>query len=58
MAESFNIGLDFGTRHTKACVLNFNAQTHEFIRFEGKGSGGDYLLPSVIAYKEDNNQFF
>lgn len=51
----FNIGLDFGTHQSKACVLDTtaNPQQHEFIRFVDLRGNPTYFLPTRLFLKSN-----
>jgi hypothetical protein len=49
--KKYNIGLDFGTYQTKACILDIENDVHEFFYFPDTQS---FFLPSRVALKIDD----
>ncbi len=47
--RKYNIGLDFGTYQSKACVLNLQTEEHEFFTFPN----GTFFLPSKVFLRDD-----
>jgi hypothetical protein len=54
----FNIGLDFGTYQSKACLFHTSAtpQKHEFVQFPVSPGGASFVIPSRV-YKMNNDTF-
>ncbi len=48
--KQYNIGLDFGTYQTKACILDIENDTHEFFRFPNS----TFFLLSKVSLTTDN----
>lgn len=48
--SKINIGLDFGTFQSKACIFDSGDNIHEFVYFERTGS---YFCPTMIAETTD-----
>lgn len=47
--KQYNIGLDFGTYQSKACVYNLRSGEHEFFTFPN----GTFFLPSKVFLRDD-----
>jgi hypothetical protein len=54
--QQYNVGLDFGTYQSKACILHVDADPtiHEFFQFSDPMGGSTFFLPSRVYLMADN----
>jgi len=52
----YNIGLDFGTYQSKACIFHLHSTPakHEFMLFEDEERKPTFFLPSRVFLMEDD----